>query len=316
MGQYEFDKEKFGFKKAKRSLGNILLTVLLYIAVSVSLAVVYYIIFSFVISTDFERRLKRENRMYEKIYPQMIEREKLISEVITGLQLKDDGIYNDIFHSPAPAIDPVNTVDFLSAVDSVKDKDLVDYTAMKIQGIDEVASRVESNFKDIIATFSSKYEVIPPMNTPVRNLSYAQFGASVGNKVNPFYKVEVYHSGLDLIAPQGDPVYATADGYVSNVITSRKGQGNVVEITHPGGYVTRYCHLAGEIEVSRGQNVKKGKVLGYIGISGQSFAPHLHYEVLKDTVALDPINYMFASVTPDEYANMLFMSSRTGQSLD
>ena len=153
------------------------------------------------------------------------------------------------------------------------------------------------------------------MSLPLESVSFAQVGASVGQKVNPFYKVETAHTGVDLIAPQGDPVLAVADGTVTDIINERKGLGNVVEITHPGGYVTRYAHLA-DIKVSRGQRVQRGRRIASVGISGNSFAPHLHFELLKDGEYMDPVDGFFAGVTPEEYAEMKLMASRTGQSLD
>ena len=157
--------------------------------------------------------------------------------------------------------------------------------------------------------------VMPPMTNPLENFSFAQTGASVGEKINPFYKVPIRHDGLDLVAHSGEPVHATADGVVVNVRKSRKGLGNVVTVDHGNGYVTRYAHLA-DIEVKKGRVVKKGTRLGYVGVSGNSFAPHLHYEVLRDTVVLDPVNHFFASVSPEDYLNMLVMSVSTGQSMD
>ena len=123
------------------------------------------------------------------------------------------------------------------------------------------------------------------------------------------------HNGLDLIAPAGEPVYAVADGIIKEIIKSRKGLGNVVEIDHGNGYVTRYAHLA-DVEVSKGRRLERGDRIGYVGVSGNSFAPHLHYEVLRDTVVLDPVNHFFASVSPEDYLNMLVMSVSTGQSMD
>ena len=157
--------------------------------------------------------------------------------------------------------------------------------------------------------------MMPPMTNPLKNYSFAQTGASVGDKINPFYKVSIRHNGLDMIAPSGEPVYASADGVVRNVIRSRKGLGNVVEIDHGNGYVTRYAHLA-DVEVRKGRKVKRGNRIGYVGVSGNSFAPHLHYEVVRDTLILDPVNHLFASVTPEEYMNILVMSVSTGQSMD
>ena len=123
------------------------------------------------------------------------------------------------------------------------------------------------------------------------------------------------HNGIDLIASTGEPVHAAADGIVREVVRSRKGLGNVVTIEHDGGYITRYAHLA-DVEVYRGRTVRMGSRLGYVGVSGNSFAPHLHYEVHKDTVVLDPVNYFFASLRADEYVNMLVMAASTGQSMD
>ena len=118
-----------------------------------------------------------------------------------------------------------------------------------------------------------------------------------------------------MLAHSGEPVYAAADGVVKEVIRSRKGLGNQVVIDHGNGYKTRYAHLA-DMEVVRGRVVKKGTRLGYVGVSGNSFAPHLHYEVLRDTVVLDPVNHLFASVMPEDYMNILIMSVSTGQSMD
>ena len=110
-------------------------------------------------------------------------------------------------------------------------------------------------------------------------------------------------------------MFVTADGVVSDVIKSRKGLGNVVVVSHGGGYVTRYAHLA-DIEVKKGKRVKRGDKIGYVGVSGSSFAPHLHYEVIKDTLIMDPVNHLFASFTPEEYVNVMIMAATTGQSLD
>jgi len=149
----------------------------------------------------------------------------------------------------------------------------------------------------------------------VEEFSYAQTGASVGQKISPFTRVETQHNGLDLIAGEGEPVYATADGTVSSVTRSGKGLGNVVEIDHGNGYVTRYAHLA-DILVSKGQKVSRGKRIASVGISGNSFAPHLHYEVIKDGVPANPVDYMFSDLGPGEYVNVSYMSTSTGQSMD
>lgn len=313
--QYIFDKDDIKFRKKRTSVWAVIRKILVFFVATVSMAVLYYAVFAVFFSTDEEQRLRDENKMYEREFPALEEKEQLVSDVIEGLMLKDDRIYEEIFHTSAPNMDPLTTIGFLSGMDSIPDSDIVLYTDRKITGVEASAERVEENFRRVMQAVNDSGFVMPPMTNPLDDFSFAQTGASVGDKINPFYKVSIRHNGLDMIAPAGQPVHASADGVVSNITRSRKGLGNVVEIDHGNGYTTRYAHLA-DIEVSKGRKVKKGTRIGYVGVSGNSFAPHLHYEVLRDTVILDPVNHMFASVGPEEYANMLVMSVVTGQSMD
>lgn len=312
--QYIVDKD-FKLKKEKPSVWAVIRGILMFFVVTLSLAVVYYVLFAFLFSTEEERRLRSENRLYEKEYPQMAQKEELLSDVVEGLRMKDDAIYEEIFNTAAPDMERFSSLEFLMALDSIPDSDIVTNSEGRLNVLERSASRVEDNFVKVMEAISSKGFAMPPMTNPMREFTFAQTGASTGDKINPFYKVPMKHNGLDLIAPAGEPVYAVADGVVKDVIKSRKGLGNVVEIDHGNGYVTRYAHLA-DVEARKGRKVRRGSRIGYVGVSGNSFAPHLHYEVLRDTLALDPVNHFFASVTPEEYMNMLIMSVTTGQSMD
>ena len=314
-GNYIFDKDDIRFRKKKTSVWAVMRRILMFFVASVSMAVLSYVIFSLIFSTDEEKMLRQENRAYEQEYPALEEKERMLADVVEGLKVRDDRIYEEIFHASAPDVDPLNSIDFLSGYDSFQDEDIVLHSASKLDVVCGSADRVEANFRRIAEVLSSDGFEFPPMTNPLENYSFAQTGASVGSRINPFYKVPMQHDGLDMIAPSGEPVHAVADGTVINVIRSRKGLGNVVEIDHGNGYITRYAHLA-DVEVRKGRTLKKGTRIGYVGVSGNSFAPHLHYEVIKDTVVMDPVNYMFASVTPEEYVNMLVMSVTTGQSMD
>lgn len=313
--QYIYDEGKVRFDREKTSLWAVLRKVLLFFVASVSMAILYYVLFALVFSTDEERRLRQENRMYETELPELERKERMLAEVVEGLQVKDDRIYEEIFHTSAPNMDPGSSLDYLIGLDSIPDKDIVKRSAGRLESVEAFAADIEENFKAVIDKVRSEDFVMPPMANPLKEFSFAQTGASVGDKINPFYKVKIRHNGLDLIASAGEPVYAVADGVVSEVVKSRKGLGNVITIDHGNGYRTRYAHLA-DMEVGKGRRVKKGTRIGYVGVSGNSFAPHLHYEVYRDTLVLDPVNHFFASVSPDEYVNMLIMSASTGQSMD
>lgn len=313
MVRYILDKD-FNLLKVTRSLSGIFWTCAKWVIATASLAAFYYLIFSLVINTDEEKRLKQENRLYEKLYPEMEQKEKLISDVVKDLQARDNAIYKQIFKSQAPSVDPQNSALFFFATDSTEDKDIVEYTERRSLALLDMTSRIDSNFKEVFSDAASS-RTLPPMLVPVPDLKFAQVGASVGKKMDPFYKVLTMHTGIDLIAGQGTPVIATADGVVLEVKRSGKGPGNIVEIGHDGGYRTLYAHLQ-DIVVRKGERVKAGRKIANVGMSGNSFAPHLHYEVHRDSLVLDPVNFFFASFSPEDYMKAAYMAATTGQSLD
>lgn len=313
--EYTYDKERVGFRRVRTSVWKWFRRGLAFILASMSMAVLYYVLFALVFSTDTERRLELENELYEQEYPDLERKERMLADVVDGLKASDNRIYEEIFHMAAPGVEPMSSVDFLAGLDSIPDDNIVKYTEGKLSKLEVSADRVTANFEKIMSVVQDDDFVMPPMTNPLDDFKFAQTGASVGDKINPFYKVSIRHNGLDMLAHSGEPVHAAADGVVKEIIRSKKGLGNVVVLDHGNGYVTRYAHLA-DIEVAKGRKVKRGARIGYVGVSGNSFAPHLHYEVLRDTLVLDPINYFFASVTPEEYMNMLVMSVSTGQSMD
>lgn len=317
MGEekYVYDKDGVRFRKERISVRKIVKRCLTFFLASVSVAVIYYVILALIFNTDTERRLKRENRMLEALLPELEQKEALLADVVTNLHVRDDRIYTEVFQASSPDVDPVSSLEFLHGMDTIPDGKLVSATAEKLESLTARSKTVEENFRQIAELVANKDFITPPMQMPIRNVSFAQIGATTGSRTNPFYKVPMQHNGLDIIASSGEPVYATAGGVVEDVVLSRKGLGNVVTLRHRGGYVTKYAHLA-DIQVDKGKSVSDGDLIGYVGTSGNSFAPHLHYEVHRDTVVLDPVSFFYASVEPHEYVNMLVMSSATGQSLD
>lgn len=312
--RYVFDKD-FNLKKVTHTVTGVLWTCLKWVVATASLAAFYYLVFSFVVNTDEEKRLKRENRMYAKLYPEMAEKERLVADVVKDLQVRDDAIYRRIFNAKAPSVDPQNATMFVFASDSVEDKDIVEYAARRVSALTGIVDTVSSDLRTALAGMADVEKVVPPMRIPVDGLKFAQVGASCGMKMNPFYKVLTRHDGIDLIAGQGTPVLAAGDGTVTDVRRSGKGLGNVVEISHPGGYVTVYAHLE-DIVVRKGEAIKAGRRVGSVGMSGNSFAPHLHYEVHRDSLVLNPENFFFVSLSPDDYMKAAYMAATTGQSMD
>lgn len=290
-------------------------TALKFVLTVLSLTIVAYVIFALVYSTDEEKRIKEENELYASGYASLPPKLDKIGEDLERLSRKDDIIYKDIFHSEAPMDDPMSSLGLFFGSDSIPDSKLVFYTGAKAERLMADAAAVDSLFRRIVGSIKEEGFVMPPMEMPLEDISYTQTGAGIGTKINPFYTTTAQHNGVDFIVAQDTPVKASADGIVSDVNHSLKGEGNTVTIKHKGGYRTRYLHLY-EIKVQQGQSVKKGKVIGTAGMSGNSYAPHLHYEVWRDSTLLDPLNHIFASVTPEEYTNMVYMARFTQQSMD
>ena len=311
---FVFDADNFRFGEAPRRIWRAVGRLVLYMLLTFTLAVLTYLAFTLLYRTDTERRLRREIRMYERIYPELEEREQLLGDAVAALQYKDNRIYDQVFHTNAPGVDPMEALASLSVADSIPDGELVGYTARKADSLLRRTAAVEEAFAHIFQTLSDGQAALPPMILPIENITYPQFGASTGRKINPFYKAYVYHEGLDLIVARGTPVLATADGTVTGASSSRT-TGNTVRIRHEGGYETVYAHLE-SMSVRAGQRVRAGQKVGAVGMSGQAVAPHLHYEVRRDGAALDPVDCFFASVSPAEFANMLYMSVNTMQSMD
>lgn len=313
--RYVFDKDNFKFRKQRSSFWHHVRVAVRFLLFSMVMSFLYYIVVSLFFSTDVERKIAEENRMYEEEYATLEAKERFLSEVVGEIKNRDASIYSQIFHSLPPSKDLDPDLYLRSDYENKDDRMLVENSSSRISGLVSRAGDVEEDFKRIYALLADSATVIPPMSLPLSDVSSAQISASVGERINPFYKVSVYHDGLDIISNTGEKVFATADGRVSEVVRSVRNAGNCVEIVHDGGYVTRYEHL-GDIVVRRGMTVRKGDHIGYVGMSGHSFAPHLHYELYRDSLVLDPVNYFYASVSPEKYIKMTVMSVATEQSMD
>ena len=320
MAKYVFDRESGGFKPKRASLRGVLLAIVRYSLAVLAAAAAFYLVFALAFSTEREQELERENRLLEAEYTALNERLGLVEGSVGHLQERDRAIYRDLFNTEAPNY-------LLSAQDSLRpsgaeledmpETDLVWDAYALVKRMESAASEVSRFLTEIDTTFSSG-SLVPtaiPSIVPITPFSPVQTGASVGKKVNPFYKTIRDHSGLDLMAPAGTPVRCSADGQVVQVVRSEKGMGNQVTVAHKGGFRTVYAHLA-DIRVSQGQNLRQGALIGTVGQSGTCFAPCLHYEVLRDGFVQDPVNYFFAGLSPATYREMMTLALTTGQSMD
>ncbi len=317
---FEYNPETKSFDRYKPSLGRTLGTGLRFLLGGVAAAALLYALFALVFSNRAERALEQENEYLQEHYANLLERSDLADDVIEGLEMRDSKIYNDIFQADPPSADALfaaDSVDMPERFYAESEADLIEDSSSELARLEGSAAQVERLIRAISDQMAGEnfHQNNFPSIIPLRNFTLAQTGATVGKKINPFYKSIGQHTGIDLMAPHGTEVIATADGKVVDVLRQNKGLGNLVVIDHGDGLRTVYAHLS-DIYVAINQKVTRGKVIGKVGSSGASFTASLHYEVRKGGRAMDPVNYFFASLSPATYSEMLLVANTTGQSLD
>jgi murein DD-endopeptidase MepM/ murein hydrolase activator NlpD len=154
-----------------------------------------------------------------------------------------------------------------------------------------------------------------PAIQPVSNSDLKRIASGFGYRIDPVYKTPRMHAGLDFTAETGTPVYATGDGIVEIAGSQGDGYGNKVLINHGYGYETLYAHNS-RVMVRAGEKVKRGQTIALVGNTGKSTGPHCHYEVWKNGTKIDPVNYFFNDLTPEQYDQLLKIAEQSNQSFD
>jgi murein DD-endopeptidase MepM/ murein hydrolase activator NlpD len=154
-----------------------------------------------------------------------------------------------------------------------------------------------------------------PAIQPVANSDLKRIASGFGYRIHPIYKIARMHTGLDFTADIGTEIYATGDGKVASIDSKLSGYGQHVIIDHGYGFESLYAHMS-RVAVKPGEKVKRGQVIGYVGNSGLSSGPHLHYEVIKNGEKVDPAFYFYNDITPDQYEDLLQRAANANQSLD
>ena len=174
-GGFIYDKTRQEFRKVTHSIWHFVRMGLKYLVLTLTLSILYYGVFSLFISTDTERRLIRENRMYSKFYPSLEEKEKLVGDVVQSLQVRDNAIYTEIFGAGAPSAEGLNPAEILSVADSTRDSDIVLYADRKLTSLEASAARIEAGFARIFERMEDKKN-LPPMALPLEKVSPARRG--------------------------------------------------------------------------------------------------------------------------------------------
>ncbi|HIZ86209.1 MAG TPA: M23 family metallopeptidase [Candidatus Coprenecus stercoravium] len=314
MGKLKYDKELLDFVEDKHPVTYHLLRILKFLGYTLALVLLYYVVFTLFFTTDEERSMISEKRLIEMEYSDLSSQTDLLEGVVAELEQKDEDIYRELFNTSFPDYSFTGT--WLS--DTSSTADIIFRTSQRASwlysDLDRCSELLESVTDSLLVMDGGELSRIPAI-IPIADFPLGNVGASVGRKMHPFYKKMVYHGGLDLVVPSGVDVRATADGRVSSVERAMKLQGTRIIIDHGNGYETVYAHLS-DVLVRNGQRVRRGDIIARTGNSGTSFAPHLHYEVIKDGQQLDPLCFFNAELDNVRYGQMLMYAVNTGQSLD
>ncbi|MFO7923222.1 MAG: M23 family metallopeptidase [Bacteroidales bacterium] len=317
--KYKFNPESLQYDRINHTFRDRFINFLTYFSASVVIAVVYFLVFSHFFDLPKERILKREVNQLSIQYEILNKQLDHVSYVLDDIQNRDDNIYRIVFNAE-PIPKSIRTAGFggvnrYSELEGYENSDLIIETTKRLDILKKQLYVQSTSYDEVVELALNKEDMLAsiPSIQPVAIRDIRRIGGYFGMRIHPIYKIRMHHSGMDFTAPRGTDVYATGNGVVSRIVISkaRRDYGTFIEIDHGYGYKTLYGHLD-EVLVRRGQEVKRGDVIGLVGNTGASTAPHLHYEVKQNNRPINPINYFYGDISPEEFDAMIEMSMQGG----
>ena len=319
--KYYYDPETLSYKKVQQKKGVFFTKFFASIATFGLAMLLGFVVFSYFFETPSEKALKREMehlKLNEDLHSKRIVQ---FENVLEDLQERDNNIYRTFFElNPIPeeqrtaGFGGVNRYKSLEGfdnsemiIDITKNMDILSKQLyIQSKSLDEIVKMAE-NKEDLLAAI--------PAIQPVRNENLTHMASGYGWRSDPFTKARKKHYGMDFTAPRGTPVYATGPGKVTRADANASGFGKHIRIDHGFGYESLYAHLS-KYNVRKGQRIKRGDLIGFVGNTGRSQAPHLHYEIRKNKERINPINFYYGNLSPEEFEAMQKAAQVEGQSLD
>ncbi|MDR0711896.1 MAG: M23 family metallopeptidase [Prevotellaceae bacterium] len=314
--KFKFNHETLDFDEVRSTVLGIVRQVAFWLLAGALFLVGYYALFAQLFSTPQERQLAKVNHTLSGTYQKLLEQHEQLQDLVRYLELRDASIYHHIFEIDPPYIDATKEVDSQIAIEHADNITLTRQTKSGIDRLDSTISKQTARLKNLVkqAQGNPSLQSIPA-SQPVSNNDLRRIAATYGMRMHPFYKLFKMHSGVDFTAPLGADVYATGDAVVESVHNNLRASGITVTLNHKNGYRTTYSHLL-KSNVQKGMQVKRGHIIGLVGNSGRSTAPHLHYEVHRNNRTTNPIHYFFKDITPENYQQLMRISASKGQSFD
>ena len=321
--KFYYDKSSLSFKEIKVSSRTKLINVTTFIFVTFIFGVIslFILLSTPYLNTPTELSQERELKNYEFQIDILNNRLNKLETVLNDLESRDNNIYRVLFE--ANPIDPdirkagFGGINRYSNLEGFENSDLIIETTKKIDILTKQIVIQSKSLDEIESLAKNKQLMLAaiPSIQPIKNDDLNRIASGFGIRTDPFDKSRKMHSGIDFSAPKNTPVYAASNGIVKRADNSAIGYGKHIRIDHGFGYLTLYAHL-NSYNVKRGENVKKGDIIGFVGNTGRSKGVHLHYEVHKDGKKVNPVNYFYSNLSPQEFDEILKISSQENQSLD
>jgi murein DD-endopeptidase MepM/ murein hydrolase activator NlpD len=319
--KFRYNPETLSYDRIETGFKYYISRIFLHFLFGAVLGLVYFLGYSYFIDSPEEKRLIRENARLTTQIEIMGKNINQVAMVLDDIQRRDENIYRVIFQA-----DSIPTsirkagfggVNRYEALEDLGNAELVISTAKKLDVIMKQAYVQSKSFDEIEGLAKRKEDLLKatPAIMPISNKDLKRTASGWGYRIHPIYKTRRFHSGMDFSAPIGTDIYATGDGVVSKITQEKTGYGKRIEVNHGFGYITLYAHLDG-FNVKRGQKVKRGDIIGFVGNSGTSTAPHLHYEVHVKNKKVNPSHYYFNDLSAEEYEEMIRISSNSNQTFD
>ena len=310
--KYYYDKNSLSYRKVEVNKSTQIRNILAFLISSMFFGIMVLLILlkSPLINTPTELTQAREISNFKLQFNLLNKKIDQLNMVLEDIEQRDNNIYRVLFEtSPIPSdvrkagFGGINRYENLKGFEN---SDLVVETTKKIEILTKQIVIQSKSLDEIERLASDKEKLLAsiPSIQPIKNDDLTRMASGFGYRTDPFDKSRKMHGGMDFTAPRGTPIYAASDGKIIRADARSSGYGKHIRIDHGFGYVTLYAHLD-KYNVKRNQKVKKGDIIGFVGSTGRSQAPHLHYEVRKDGKKYNPINFYYGDLSPDEFDALL-----------
>ncbi|AXG73015.1 M23 family peptidase [Flavobacterium arcticum] len=321
--KYYYDSETLAYHKIKAKKGKKIGFMLLFLVAS---ALFGFLCFIVLLNTPFfetpkDKLQAREIENLRIRYESLNRKMDQVDEVLASIAERDNNLYRTYFNtSPIPEEQRkagFGGINRYKELEGYNNSDIIITTTKRLDVISKELVVQSKSLGEIAKLAKDKEKLLAaiPAIQPVKNEDLRHVASGFGYRSDPFTKIRKFHAGMDFSAKTGTPIYATGDGVVRRADNRASGYGNHIVIKHGYGYETLYAHLS-KYKARVGQKVKRGDIIGYVGSTGRSEAPHLHYEVHKGGKAINPINFYYGTISAKEYVLISKLANQENQSLD